>query len=90
MTTGAQMLGAIAQQQSVVAAKPPTMVANTFGETLCAINNDISIIEASPFPTATAPQSLKIGVLREVQPCDGLVIYFPGEEQISSDDNDEE
>uniref|UniRef100_A0A915KJE5 Uncharacterized protein n=1 Tax=Romanomermis culicivorax TaxID=13658 RepID=A0A915KJE5_ROMCU len=67
-TTGAQRLAAISQQQPV---------ANAFGETLCAVNDDVSIIEASPFLMATAPQSLKIGVLREVHPCGGLVIDFP-------------
>uniref|UniRef100_A0A915J5A3 Uncharacterized protein n=1 Tax=Romanomermis culicivorax TaxID=13658 RepID=A0A915J5A3_ROMCU len=88
--TGAQTLGAIAQQQPVAAAKPLPTVANAFGETLCTINDDLSPIEASPFPTETALQSPKIGVLREVHPCGGSVINFPGEEQISSDDNDQE
>uniref|UniRef100_A0A915J1T3 Uncharacterized protein n=1 Tax=Romanomermis culicivorax TaxID=13658 RepID=A0A915J1T3_ROMCU len=43
---------------------------------------------ASPFPTATVPWCPKIGVLREVHPCRGLVIDFPGEEPLSSDDDD--
>uniref|UniRef100_A0A915HNV0 Uncharacterized protein n=1 Tax=Romanomermis culicivorax TaxID=13658 RepID=A0A915HNV0_ROMCU len=37
-----------------------TEAANAFGETLPAINDDVSIIEASPFPTATIPWSWKI------------------------------
>uniref|UniRef100_A0A915IHE2 Uncharacterized protein n=1 Tax=Romanomermis culicivorax TaxID=13658 RepID=A0A915IHE2_ROMCU len=88
--TGAQTLAAIAQQQSVAATKPSPPVANTFGETLRAINDDVRVIKASPFPTATAPQSPTIGILREVHPCRGLVIDFPGEEPILSDDDDEE
>uniref|UniRef100_A0A915I5B8 Uncharacterized protein n=1 Tax=Romanomermis culicivorax TaxID=13658 RepID=A0A915I5B8_ROMCU len=89
-TTGAQMLVAIAQQQPVAAVTNLlTEVANAFGETLGAINDDVSIIEALPFPTATAPWSPKIGVLRKVQPCGGLVIDFPSEEPILSN-NDEE
>uniref|UniRef100_A0A915INY5 Uncharacterized protein n=1 Tax=Romanomermis culicivorax TaxID=13658 RepID=A0A915INY5_ROMCU len=71
-------------------ARLPTKVANTFGEKLCAINDDVSVIEASPFPTATAPRSPKIGVLRQVHPWGRLVIDFPSEELISSDDDDEE
>uniref|UniRef100_A0A915HQ68 Uncharacterized protein n=1 Tax=Romanomermis culicivorax TaxID=13658 RepID=A0A915HQ68_ROMCU len=87
-TTGAQMLAAIAQQQPVAAVtNSRTEVANTFGETLRSINNDISIIEALPFPMATALQSPKIGVLREVYPCRGLVIDFPSKEPISSEDD---
>uniref|UniRef100_A0A915KYV2 Uncharacterized protein n=1 Tax=Romanomermis culicivorax TaxID=13658 RepID=A0A915KYV2_ROMCU len=80
--TGAQTLAAIAQQQPVAVAKSPTKVTNAFGETLRALNDYVSIIEASPFPTATAPQTPKIGVLCEVHPCRGLVIDFPGEEPI--------
>uniref|UniRef100_A0A915HQ36 Uncharacterized protein n=1 Tax=Romanomermis culicivorax TaxID=13658 RepID=A0A915HQ36_ROMCU len=55
MRTGAQTLATIAQQQPVAAAKLPPPVANAFGETLRAVNDDVSIIEASPFPTATPP-----------------------------------
>uniref|UniRef100_A0A915KNB7 Uncharacterized protein n=1 Tax=Romanomermis culicivorax TaxID=13658 RepID=A0A915KNB7_ROMCU len=55
---------------------------------LPAVNNAVNITEASPFPTATVPQSLKIGVLREVHPCGDLVIDFPTEEPVSSDDDD--
>uniref|UniRef100_A0A915KHY0 Uncharacterized protein n=1 Tax=Romanomermis culicivorax TaxID=13658 RepID=A0A915KHY0_ROMCU len=80
-TTGAQTQMAIAQQQPV---------ANAFEETLHAFNNDISIIEASPFPMATPPWSTKIGVLHEVHPCRGLVIDFPGEDLVSSDDDNKE
>uniref|UniRef100_A0A915KMP6 Uncharacterized protein n=1 Tax=Romanomermis culicivorax TaxID=13658 RepID=A0A915KMP6_ROMCU len=63
-TTGAQTLAAIAQQQPAAAKKPSPPVANAFRETLHTMNDDVSIIEASPFPTATAPWSLKIGVVR--------------------------
>uniref|UniRef100_A0A915L925 Uncharacterized protein n=1 Tax=Romanomermis culicivorax TaxID=13658 RepID=A0A915L925_ROMCU len=90
MTTGAQTLAVIAQQQPVAAVKLPPSVANAFGETLHAINDDVSIIEALPFQMATAPWSPKIGVLRKVHPCGGLVINFPREELISSGDDDEE
>uniref|UniRef100_A0A915I4J0 Antifreeze protein n=1 Tax=Romanomermis culicivorax TaxID=13658 RepID=A0A915I4J0_ROMCU len=89
-TTGAQTLAAIAQQHPVAAVKSPTKVPNAFGEMLRAINDDLSIIEASLFPMATTPQSPKIGVLREVHLCGGLVVDFPGEELISSDDDDKE
>uniref|UniRef100_A0A915I1H3 Secreted protein n=1 Tax=Romanomermis culicivorax TaxID=13658 RepID=A0A915I1H3_ROMCU len=85
MTTGAQTLAMIAQQQPVAALKPPLLVANTFGETLCAVNDDVSIIEASPFRMVTALRSPKICILCEVHPCGGLVIDFPGEELISCD-----
>uniref|UniRef100_A0A915IG23 Uncharacterized protein n=1 Tax=Romanomermis culicivorax TaxID=13658 RepID=A0A915IG23_ROMCU len=71
---GAQTLAAIAQQQPVATTKLPPTVANIFRETLRAINNNVSIIEASPFPTATASGSPKIGVLRKVH----LVMDFPG------------
>uniref|UniRef100_A0A915KRN5 Uncharacterized protein n=1 Tax=Romanomermis culicivorax TaxID=13658 RepID=A0A915KRN5_ROMCU len=67
-----------------------TNVANPFGETLPAVNEDVSIIESSPFPRANAPLSLKIGVLCKVHPCRGLVIDFPEEELISSENDDEE
>uniref|UniRef100_A0A915IFS7 Uncharacterized protein n=1 Tax=Romanomermis culicivorax TaxID=13658 RepID=A0A915IFS7_ROMCU len=80
-TTGAQTLAAIAQQQ---------LVANPFGEPLRAVSNGVSITEASPFPAATTPRSPKIGVLCEVHLCGGLVIDFPGEDPISSDDDDDE
>uniref|UniRef100_A0A915L623 Uncharacterized protein n=1 Tax=Romanomermis culicivorax TaxID=13658 RepID=A0A915L623_ROMCU len=80
-TTGAQTLAVIAQQQPV---------ANAFGETLRAVNQDISIIEALPFPIATALPSSKIGVLRKVHPCGGLVINFLGEDWVSWDDEDKE
>uniref|UniRef100_A0A915I1N1 Uncharacterized protein n=1 Tax=Romanomermis culicivorax TaxID=13658 RepID=A0A915I1N1_ROMCU len=43
--TGAQTLAAIAQQQPVATTRSPTLVANAFGETLRAINNNVSIIE---------------------------------------------
>uniref|UniRef100_A0A915K0S6 Uncharacterized protein n=1 Tax=Romanomermis culicivorax TaxID=13658 RepID=A0A915K0S6_ROMCU len=46
--TGAQTLAAIARQQPVAATKPSPPVANAFGETLRTINDDVSIIEASP------------------------------------------
>uniref|UniRef100_A0A915IKI1 C3H1-type domain-containing protein n=1 Tax=Romanomermis culicivorax TaxID=13658 RepID=A0A915IKI1_ROMCU len=80
-TTGAQTLAVIAPQQPVT---------NTFGETLPAVNDDVSIIEASPFRTAPASQSPKIGVLRKVHPWGGLVIDFPGEDPVSSDNDDKE
>uniref|UniRef100_A0A915KS16 Uncharacterized protein n=1 Tax=Romanomermis culicivorax TaxID=13658 RepID=A0A915KS16_ROMCU len=87
---GAQRLVAIAQQQPVTATTNSLMeVANAFGETLRPVNDNVSIIEASPFLMATALLSPKIGVLCEVHPCGGLVIHFPGEEPISSDDNEE-
>uniref|UniRef100_A0A915JKC7 Uncharacterized protein n=1 Tax=Romanomermis culicivorax TaxID=13658 RepID=A0A915JKC7_ROMCU len=70
-TTGAQTLVAIAQQQPV---------ANAFGELLHAVNDKVSVIEASPFPMATLPRSPKIGIPRKVRPCRGLVIDFPGED----------
>uniref|UniRef100_A0A915HFE3 Uncharacterized protein n=1 Tax=Romanomermis culicivorax TaxID=13658 RepID=A0A915HFE3_ROMCU len=59
-------------------------------ELLRAINNAINVTEAWPFPTATVPRSPKIGVLREVHPCGGLVIDFPGEDPVLSDDDDVE
>uniref|UniRef100_A0A915KK95 Uncharacterized protein n=1 Tax=Romanomermis culicivorax TaxID=13658 RepID=A0A915KK95_ROMCU len=90
MMTGTQTLAAIAQQQPVATAKLLTTVANAFGEMLRAVNDDVSIIEASPFPTATAPWSPKIGVLCKVHPCRGLVIDSAGKELISSDDEDKE
>uniref|UniRef100_A0A915IBW2 Uncharacterized protein n=1 Tax=Romanomermis culicivorax TaxID=13658 RepID=A0A915IBW2_ROMCU len=83
--TGAQLLLAIAQQQPVATAKPSPMVANTFGETLRTLNDDVSVIEVSPFPMATTPRSLKIGVLGKVHLCGGLVIDLPGEKPISSE-----
>uniref|UniRef100_A0A915KC27 Uncharacterized protein n=1 Tax=Romanomermis culicivorax TaxID=13658 RepID=A0A915KC27_ROMCU len=89
-TTGAQTLAVIAQQQLLAAARSRTKVTNVFGETLRSVNDDVSVIEASLFPMATAPQSLKIGVLGEIHPCGGLIIDLPGEELISSDDDNEE
>uniref|UniRef100_A0A915IRN1 Uncharacterized protein n=1 Tax=Romanomermis culicivorax TaxID=13658 RepID=A0A915IRN1_ROMCU len=87
--TAAQTLVAIALQQPVATAKPMPTVANAFGETLRAIKDNVSIIEASPFPAATAPWSPKIGVLCKVHPCMVLVIDFPGKKLISSHDNGE-
>uniref|UniRef100_A0A915JAW3 Uncharacterized protein n=1 Tax=Romanomermis culicivorax TaxID=13658 RepID=A0A915JAW3_ROMCU len=79
--TGAQTLTAIAQQQPVT---------NAFGEPLPAVNNTVNVTEESPFPTATIPPSSKIGVpeVPEVHRCGGLVIEFPGEEPMSSEDDD--
>uniref|UniRef100_A0A915J264 Uncharacterized protein n=1 Tax=Romanomermis culicivorax TaxID=13658 RepID=A0A915J264_ROMCU len=91
MTTGAQRLSGIAQQQPLAAAiNSQTEVANSFGETLHALNDNVSIIEASLFPTATAPLTPKIGVLHEFHPWGGLVIDFPSKEPISSDNNKED
>uniref|UniRef100_A0A915I040 Uncharacterized protein n=1 Tax=Romanomermis culicivorax TaxID=13658 RepID=A0A915I040_ROMCU len=81
MMKGAQTLATIAQQQPVT---------NAFGEPLHAVNNDISIIEAWPFPMATVPRSPKIGVLRKVHLCGGLTIDFPGEDPVSSNDDDDQ
>uniref|UniRef100_A0A915L5M6 Uncharacterized protein n=1 Tax=Romanomermis culicivorax TaxID=13658 RepID=A0A915L5M6_ROMCU len=89
-TTGAQTLVAIAQQQPVAAVKPLPPVTNTFGEMLRAINDNVSTIEVSLFPTVTAPWSPKIGVLWEVHLCGGLVIDSPSEDLVLSDDDDEE
>uniref|UniRef100_A0A915I2Y3 Replication protein A3 n=1 Tax=Romanomermis culicivorax TaxID=13658 RepID=A0A915I2Y3_ROMCU len=41
-------------------------------------------------PDGNPPRSLKIGVLHEVQPCGGLVIDFPEEDPVLSDNDDEE
>uniref|UniRef100_A0A915J732 Uncharacterized protein n=1 Tax=Romanomermis culicivorax TaxID=13658 RepID=A0A915J732_ROMCU len=68
----------------------PQPVANACQEPSPAANNTINVTEASPFPVATVPRSPKIGVLREVHPCGGLVIDFPGEELVSSDDDEVE
>uniref|UniRef100_A0A915HVI7 Uncharacterized protein n=1 Tax=Romanomermis culicivorax TaxID=13658 RepID=A0A915HVI7_ROMCU len=87
--TAPQTLVAIALQQPVATAKPLPTVANAFGETLGAINDNISIIEASPFPAATAPRSPKIGVLCELHPCMVLIINFTGKKLISSHDDGE-
>uniref|UniRef100_A0A915KVK2 Uncharacterized protein n=1 Tax=Romanomermis culicivorax TaxID=13658 RepID=A0A915KVK2_ROMCU len=78
---GSPNTGGIAQQQPI---------ANAFGEPLCAVNNVVSITEASPFPRASIRRSPKIDVLREVHPCRGLVINFPREDPVSSDDDDVE
>uniref|UniRef100_A0A915IP64 Uncharacterized protein n=1 Tax=Romanomermis culicivorax TaxID=13658 RepID=A0A915IP64_ROMCU len=90
MMTGAQTHVAIARQQPVATVKSLTKVPKAFGETLHALNDDVSIIKASPFPMATTLQSPKIGILHEVHLCGGLVMDFTGKEPISSDDNNEE
>uniref|UniRef100_A0A915JTU3 Uncharacterized protein n=1 Tax=Romanomermis culicivorax TaxID=13658 RepID=A0A915JTU3_ROMCU len=78
MMTGVQTLAAIAQQQPVAATtNSPTEATNAFGETLRAVNHDISIIKASPFLITSAWRSPKIGILLDVHPCRGLVINFP-------------
>uniref|UniRef100_A0A915HKQ8 Uncharacterized protein n=1 Tax=Romanomermis culicivorax TaxID=13658 RepID=A0A915HKQ8_ROMCU len=77
---------ATSQRLAVIAQQQP--LANAFGEPLRAVNNAVNVTEVSPFPTATVPRSPKMGVLREVHPCRGLVIDFPGEEPLSSDDDD--
>uniref|UniRef100_A0A915ID86 Uncharacterized protein n=1 Tax=Romanomermis culicivorax TaxID=13658 RepID=A0A915ID86_ROMCU len=41
-------------------------------------------------PDGNPPRSRKIGVLHEVQPCGGLVIDFPEEDPVLSDNDDEE
>uniref|UniRef100_A0A915K5I0 Uncharacterized protein n=1 Tax=Romanomermis culicivorax TaxID=13658 RepID=A0A915K5I0_ROMCU len=77
MMTSAQMLWAIAQQQPLAATiNLPTVVANSFGETMYLVNDD-SIIETLSFPMATAPWSLKIGVLREIRLRRGLALTSP-------------
>uniref|UniRef100_A0A915JQL7 Uncharacterized protein n=1 Tax=Romanomermis culicivorax TaxID=13658 RepID=A0A915JQL7_ROMCU len=65
MRTSVQTLLAIAQQLPPAAASTssPTLETTAFGETLHPVDNDISIIEVSPFPWATAWWSLKIGIL---------------------------
>uniref|UniRef100_A0A915KI71 Uncharacterized protein n=1 Tax=Romanomermis culicivorax TaxID=13658 RepID=A0A915KI71_ROMCU len=76
------MLSAITHQLPPDATtSSPTLEVNTLGETL----RQVSIIEASPFPLATAPQSLKIGILPKIHPSSGLALNFPGEDPISSD-----
>uniref|UniRef100_A0A915JEA3 Uncharacterized protein n=1 Tax=Romanomermis culicivorax TaxID=13658 RepID=A0A915JEA3_ROMCU len=91
MTMSVQMLSAIVHQpSSTLATSSPTVAANTFGEMLHPVNDDVSIIQASPSPSATAPQSLKIEVLRKIQPCGGLVLDLPSEEPILSDSDDDE
>uniref|UniRef100_A0A915JDA9 Uncharacterized protein n=1 Tax=Romanomermis culicivorax TaxID=13658 RepID=A0A915JDA9_ROMCU len=87
---GVQTLSAIAQQQPMATTKLSPPVANAFGETLRAVNDDVSIMEASPFSMATTQRSPKIGVLREVHLCRGLVIDFPSENPVSSDNDDKE
>uniref|UniRef100_A0A915L131 Uncharacterized protein n=1 Tax=Romanomermis culicivorax TaxID=13658 RepID=A0A915L131_ROMCU len=68
--TSVQTLSVIAQQQPLAAATDsPTVATNAFGEMLHAVNYNISIIETSPFPSATTPWSPKIGVLFEIHPC---------------------
>uniref|UniRef100_A0A915HTX7 Uncharacterized protein n=1 Tax=Romanomermis culicivorax TaxID=13658 RepID=A0A915HTX7_ROMCU len=64
MMMSVQTLLAVAQQPpAAVATNSPTVGANTFGEMLHPVNVDVSIIEASPCPSATAPRSWKISVL---------------------------
>uniref|UniRef100_A0A915KBZ8 Antifreeze protein n=1 Tax=Romanomermis culicivorax TaxID=13658 RepID=A0A915KBZ8_ROMCU len=54
--TSAQMLSMIAQQQpSAATTNSPTVVANGSGETLGPINDEVSIIKASPFLMTTTP-----------------------------------
>uniref|UniRef100_A0A915K781 Uncharacterized protein n=1 Tax=Romanomermis culicivorax TaxID=13658 RepID=A0A915K781_ROMCU len=68
----------------------PQPVVNAFGEPLCAVSDNVSVTQASPFLRATVPRFPKIGLLRQVHPCGGLVIDFPGEDPVLSDDDDDE
>uniref|UniRef100_A0A915JQ14 Uncharacterized protein n=1 Tax=Romanomermis culicivorax TaxID=13658 RepID=A0A915JQ14_ROMCU len=54
------------------------------------VNEDVSIIEESPFLMATALQPPNVGLLCEIHQCEGLVINFPSQELISSNSNKEE
>uniref|UniRef100_A0A915J9Y8 Uncharacterized protein n=1 Tax=Romanomermis culicivorax TaxID=13658 RepID=A0A915J9Y8_ROMCU len=86
-----------AQPTAVVAALLSTMMTGV--QTLAAIAQQQPVGAArSPtkchqgiaIPDGNCLWSLKIGVLREVHPCAGLVIDFPGKESISSDDDDDQ
>uniref|UniRef100_A0A915KVL0 Uncharacterized protein n=1 Tax=Romanomermis culicivorax TaxID=13658 RepID=A0A915KVL0_ROMCU len=70
------------------------MEAPAIAKTLRPIKVDISIIDESPFLSATIPWSLKVGILHKVQKVDPassrLVINFPGEELILYDSNEKE
>uniref|UniRef100_A0A915HMM9 Uncharacterized protein n=1 Tax=Romanomermis culicivorax TaxID=13658 RepID=A0A915HMM9_ROMCU len=89
MTTGAQTLAAIAQQQPVAASKPPPKVPNAFGGTLRAVNDDISLIKGR-HSRWQLPMISKDWCSSQSPPMWGLVIHLPGEEPISSDDDDKE
>uniref|UniRef100_A0A915HRQ5 Uncharacterized protein n=1 Tax=Romanomermis culicivorax TaxID=13658 RepID=A0A915HRQ5_ROMCU len=84
-------LRAPAQDTSPAAAmESPVVEPMAVHETLCPVIVDVSIIEESPFPMAVASWSPKLGILREIHPCGGLVIDFPGQEPISADSYEEE
>uniref|UniRef100_A0A915IG01 Uncharacterized protein n=1 Tax=Romanomermis culicivorax TaxID=13658 RepID=A0A915IG01_ROMCU len=59
-------------------------------KTLGPVNEDVSIVEEFPFPRAVPPRSRKVGILREIHLCGGLILDFPGQEPISSDSDEEE
>uniref|UniRef100_A0A915HVX1 Uncharacterized protein n=1 Tax=Romanomermis culicivorax TaxID=13658 RepID=A0A915HVX1_ROMCU len=91
MTMSVLMLLEIAQlPPAATGTNSPTVVTNAFGEMLHALNDYISIIEASPFPSATALRSPKISVLPGIHPCQGLVVNFPSQEPIPWDSDDKE
>uniref|UniRef100_A0A915IY79 Uncharacterized protein n=1 Tax=Romanomermis culicivorax TaxID=13658 RepID=A0A915IY79_ROMCU len=62
-----------------------TVMANAFGEMLCPVNDDVSIIKVSPFPMATAHNPGGLVFFMK-----GLVINFPDDEEPISLDDDEE
>uniref|UniRef100_A0A915I0B9 Uncharacterized protein n=1 Tax=Romanomermis culicivorax TaxID=13658 RepID=A0A915I0B9_ROMCU len=62
----------------------PVLKNMAIDETLHPVNDDISIIGESLFPSTTALQPPKVGILQEIYPSGGLVIDFPCKELISS------
>uniref|UniRef100_A0A915JPK4 Uncharacterized protein n=1 Tax=Romanomermis culicivorax TaxID=13658 RepID=A0A915JPK4_ROMCU len=86
-----QTAPATAQSISPAAAtESPVIKPMAINEIMCSVNEDVSIIEESPFPKATALRSPKVGILWEIHPCRGLVINFHIQELISSDSDEEE
>uniref|UniRef100_A0A915L777 Secreted protein n=1 Tax=Romanomermis culicivorax TaxID=13658 RepID=A0A915L777_ROMCU len=91
MRTCLQTLLAITQQLPPAATtSSPTVEATAVEDTLHSVNDDVSIIKASRFQSATAPLSPKVGILHQIHPSGGPVIDFPSEEPISSDSEEEE
>uniref|UniRef100_A0A915JZ25 Uncharacterized protein n=1 Tax=Romanomermis culicivorax TaxID=13658 RepID=A0A915JZ25_ROMCU len=79
VTSSSQTLSVTTQCSSLAAATEFLIIENkAVIETLRPVNDEVSIIDDSPFPLSNAPRLLIIGILQEIHLSSSLVIDFPG------------
>uniref|UniRef100_A0A915KWC6 Uncharacterized protein n=1 Tax=Romanomermis culicivorax TaxID=13658 RepID=A0A915KWC6_ROMCU len=90
--TSIQTLPAIAQHSPpAIVTKSPAIEAPAVDKTLHPINNEVSIIDEAPTTSSITQGLLKVSILHKVHLASrSLVIDFPGEEPMSSNDDKED